>query len=911
MSADGKDAKDAQDALFFACETEFQTTIEAIAGVPDLDRRVASVFRVEYEKMHKAVLRSRHHAMVVVRQREELEQEYRANCVTLEDSAKIIASDQATIKLLKQQISSAEAVIDANNKNEENLSEELRQLRLDISSLSAQLKQGVGLSVAQERTLNELIATKDSLNKELEVEFDKIVALRNSTTEVTEKIREAEQRKNESERQIYELKDRNTTKKAEIDAETRTKERLERDLRELRIVVAVKSQDVRIKQDSVNRASDDLSILESQVKTQKQMLEKLSKVREGLQSRAAKLHTDCGEQISLSNSLVDGNNELAKELKYREIKLHKNNVEVKKVNKMRDALLKKNRGLEDQRTEVELERKTLRAENEAKLIEIEKTKRAIDFAKKGVDDLCRENEILQTSIHRTADDTAKFVDAALLLRQTRHNIEVDLARENKEIANQLQVIKNLERERDQNIEEAADLQLCCVQGMQNIKQKEMEIFELKKKMIQSETKLKHKQNLYEAVQSDRNLHAKHLIESQSEIADMKRKLKIMNYQINGYKEDINTKYDALAKEEIENSKLAKDIDIISEEVKTLKNQNELAQSYLRSQLGEEMKLNQFVKEADLERTRQENALQVLISERDNLSAQLIRQNEELAKAYNKIKTHQSSLIRSETHYNEKLKEIQNLRLELIKTKKQVQDLDEQSADLKQNKKLARKLTNDITRERARIKALQDQLENPINVHRWRKLEGSNPKAYEMVQLLHTLQKNLITKTKETQDKEDLIGQKEQLYLHLRNVLAKQVGPEALEQVDEFQKTLKEKQLQLKHMDIELNMYHAQVREYKHGLEMLNASFRQLKDDYFELKKKGKISQAPRKLSLPPISPVQNSVVAVSVENSVHDSQTTPNQNPLHEFDNNSDLNGLDQGTVEILDILDEPSVLIS
>ena len=48
--------------------------------------------------------------------------------------------------------------------------------------------------------------------------------------------------------------------------------------------------------------------------------------------------------------------------------------------------------------------------------------------------------------------------------------------------------------------------------------------------------MKQQQNLYEAVRSDRNLYSKNLIESQDEIAEMKRKFKIMNHQIEQLKE---------------------------------------------------------------------------------------------------------------------------------------------------------------------------------------------------------------------------------------------------------------------------------------------------------------------------------------------------------------------------------------
>ena len=69
----------------------------------------------------------------------------------------------------------------------------------------------------------------------------------------------------------------------------------------------------------------------------------------------------------------------------------------------------------------------------------------------------------------------------------------------------------------------------------------MTILDLQKKISEGDTKLKQQQNLYEAVRSDRNLYSKSLIESQDEIAEMKRKFKIMNHQIEQLKEEIQAK----------------------------------------------------------------------------------------------------------------------------------------------------------------------------------------------------------------------------------------------------------------------------------------------------------------------------------------------------------------------------------
>ena len=93
--------------------------------------------------------------------------------------------------------------------------------------------------------------------------------------------------------------------------------------------------------------------------------------------------------------------------------------------------------------------------------------------------------------------------------------------------------------------------------MEEVKIREMQIFDYKKKIAEAETKLKQQQNLYEAVRSDRNLYSKNLIESQDEILEMKRKLKIMNHQIDQLKEEISAKDSALLKERLDHQDVEK------------------------------------------------------------------------------------------------------------------------------------------------------------------------------------------------------------------------------------------------------------------------------------------------------------------------------------------------------------------
>ena len=85
-----------------------------------------------------------------------------------------------------------------------------------------------------------------------------------------------------------------------------------------------------------------------------------------------------------------------------------------------------------------------------------------------------------------------------------------------------------------------------------------------------EGRLKQQQNLYEAVRSDRNLYAKNLIESQDEIAEMKRKFKIMNHQIEQLKEEIHAKDQNLVREHFDRMKVEKEKDVLRDNLQKLR-----------------------------------------------------------------------------------------------------------------------------------------------------------------------------------------------------------------------------------------------------------------------------------------------------------------------------------------------------
>ena len=323
--------------------------------------------------------------------------------------------------------------------------------------------------------------------------------------------------------------------------------------------------------------------------------------------------------------------------------------------------------------------------------------------------------------------------------------------------------------------------------------------------------------------------------------EMKRKLKIMNHQIDQLKDEITSKeagtfpcplsfsrlyvnssasllfsssstiftrylsWLALVKEHFEHLQVEKEKEGIKSELTKLRQQNELAQSYLQTQESEEQKLKHVIQEADAERMRQKKEYDAVLQERDILGTQLIRRNDELALLYEKIKIQQSTLNKGEIQYRERLEDIRVLKLEVRKLRREKAIMEKETKHVDALNGEYFKLQKDFLKERTRVKVLEEELQSPMNIHRWRKLEGSDPNTFEMVQKIQTLQKRLIRKTEEVVEKELLIQSKERLYVELKNLLARQPGPEVADQINIYQQTLRDKTNQLKVMSIRLCM----------------------------------------------------------------------------------------------------------
>lgn len=122
---------------------------------------------------------------------------------------------------------------------------------------------------------------------------------------------------------------------------------------------------------------------------------------------------------------------------------------------------------------------------------------------------------------------------------------------------------------------------------------------------------------------------------------MKRKLKIMNHQIDQLKEEIQAKENALLKEHFEHQRVEKDKENLKSELNRLKQQAQESKAYIEAQEAEERKLLKIIAEADAERVRQKKELDQVIRQciEFNQISQLKKKIQQLHVIQNSLQKH--------------------------------------------------------------------------------------------------------------------------------------------------------------------------------------------------------------------------------------------------------------------------------
>ena len=404
-------------------------------------------FRVEYEKLHRALKKSHESEKRLIRKCRELNQEIVANAAKVQTAIKLSQEDQNTIASLKKEIEKAWKMVDASHEKEQRAKETIQQLKMEIANLSRLVEQGAGLTLGQENTVNELMKQKEELTQERDALLQQVVSYRNEIGDYGERVKALETEKSAKDAEIAELTEQITRLKSDGERELRRKERLEKDVKDMKVMLEKKQEEVRQKQLAVNQGEEELGRQALKLRELEFQAQKAHKENDALSQKTQRLQQELEEQINTNNQLLTENNARQIELKTKDDEIAAVKSQALKDSRMRDQLKKKIKEQEDARGEIEKQRDMLKQEILQLEREIDEQRRQIEIDRKTIEEMGRERDLLQNNLRKTESATSKQADLVKIQENTRKNLEVEIQGYKAEAQKQRQVIYGLEKER--------------------------------------------------------------------------------------------------------------------------------------------------------------------------------------------------------------------------------------------------------------------------------------------------------------------------------------------------------------------------------------------------------------------------------------------------------------------------------
>ncbi|KAJ8978920.1 hypothetical protein NQ317_013358 [Molorchus minor] len=366
--------------------------------------------------------------------------------------------------------------------------------------------------------------------------------------------------------------------------------------------------------------------------------------------------------------------------------------------------------------------------------------------------------------------------------------------------------------------------------------RQAQIFDLKKQEAEQQNKLRQQYNMYEAMRTDRNALQKAFQESSAEGDELKKKLKMAYHQTEQLKEDIVMKEKLLVKDENVMRKLTKEKENLKIELMAGLDLIKNLKIEIRELKEEEKRLHKTIMVNDRTIRDQAKTIDQLMNERDVLGSQLVRRNDEISLLNEKIVILQTTMARGEAHYDQRLNDIKLLKLEVRRLRQEKNIMSKSITNTIDLRQEIFHLQRELTQSRLQCKALEQEMQNPLNIHRWRKLEGSDPEVLDLLQKVQILQKRLLQQASDAVERERQLKEAERLYMNLKQVLSKQPGPGIQEELSKTQRALKLRGDKLKSLVSELNMAELKSTEYKSDLQRVTDELAELKRKYLSEKK---------------------------------------------------------------------------
>jgi chromosome segregation ATPase len=598
------------------------------------------------------------------------------------------------------------------------------KLQEELEVLTDQIDKSEIATIKKENDAKRLANDVQHWKDQAETAANKIDAMEIEEQKLKSQMDQLQILYNDSRENNAALKEQLAERESDVRRGSEKREQLERELEVTRKKLEKKTKEFIDKEYAA-------AVSQSKVGTLEKQLVDAKKIIAANEQAVKEQMTKKENLVSMLDEQKNKTNKVSEELRELEIVQKKSVVER---NRLESEKAKLERSLESERKAVLRHQQLVEDANASTRLsneEVQSLKKEIDMMRKREDQLTkeiillkRENGLHLGKIHEKDKMVKKTGDDLRYNEQVIASLEKELSDAKDAMAKQVSFTLRLEGECDGLRHQVTESRASYERIMDELKIRDNQVKDLAYTIEELETVIQEEKQKHEAIRTERNNTLKLLRDEQREVDRLENDTKNLNREINNLRSEVATRDSALVKENYDYRKEKAQKEMYADEISRLKRCLVESEESIQTFQSEVRHLGTAIRKLDDTALLQRKEYDQIIKERDILGTQLIRRNDELALLYEKIKILQSTLRRGETQYNARLDDIRLMKLKVRDLQRQLTIARGGQAGVEELNRNLIVIQKELVRERVKVKALSDELENPINVHRWRKLEGT-------------------------------------------------------------------------------------------------------------------------------------------------------------------------------------------
>lgn len=510
---------------------------------------ILSAFQREYHDVEKEIEKTSSEISTKEREYDNLYGELYSLRDQLQISEKYInevKSSKTTVQITVEQMNIHKNII---MEQEQKNKQEIEVYRNRFEDIKALLASGFEWSPEQIEMKNNLEKERDFLQSKYENKMLSVLTLRNDNEVLFNHVKNLEEMilKVEKDTEAAEDKLRDINKKTR--AQHKQRELLEKSIFCKRDEMKVIEDEILERKKLLKFEEKSLHELELNLKEIRQRMEdsinEYNKLFHTLECSSMDLER---QKVLLSKLEEEVNERIAyNALKKEEYEYY--DKECKKLVALREVAMKKIKETEQEKRNVEDLRDNLLKDIQMyETVELKSIIKERDSRDKTVACYRKQIELINKKLLSNDKSNASIDDLIEFHAGSIKAIKIDASIHEATAKQYEKAINQLTSEKEKYEGEIETLSKEYYTSLEELKLQDVQIYELQKKIADDTTKLRHKQNTYESIRSDRNLFSKQLIDSQDNINSLKKTFKVINYSIEQLKDEISIKDHSIVKE---------------------------------------------------------------------------------------------------------------------------------------------------------------------------------------------------------------------------------------------------------------------------------------------------------------------------------------------------------------------------